>query len=84
MYIRILLYQYSPHVQSGDTMGHRADRARPLALTRIIAGGKLAIIAWQKGTFAGRETNKKGFALTYCAYMVWAPLVLDRTFINSS
>ena len=43
-----------------DTMGHRADRARPLTLTRIIAGGKLAIIAWQKSSFAGRETNKKG------------------------
>ena len=57
-------------------MGHMADRACPLALTRIIAGGKLAIIAWQKGTFAGRETNKKGYALTYCAYMVWALLVL--------
>ena len=29
-----------------------------LALTRIIAGGKLAITVWQKGSFAGRETNK--------------------------
>ena len=76
VYSYTLLYQYSPRVQSGDTMCHRANRARPLALTRIIAGGKLAIIAWQQGTFAGRETNKKEYALAYCAYMVWAPLVL--------